>query len=165
MDPAFQGSVVMANHPNLFAYLRSVLEWEFAKGIVDLRLVRSFVSCPRLMSFRVKSFSHPALSPAGDTYLDKRTMLADCPQKTYAIALHEWKKLSDHVVFADEFGWRDTSIMNIQVWPYTPASLDEFAMAIAVALSYTPAELMAESRISLAIDELVNQWGFFADDF
>lgn len=165
MEPAFPGSVVMANHPNLFAYLRSALEWEFTEGIVDLRLVRSFVSSPRLMSFRVKFFSHPALSPAGNTYLDKRTMLADCPQKTYAIALHEWETLIEHVVFVDEFGWRDASIMNIQVWPYTPASLGEFAMTIAVALSYTPAELMAESRISLAIDELVHQWGFFADEF
>ncbi|HEK2289128.1 TPA: hypothetical protein ACRNTS_004626 [Pseudomonas aeruginosa] len=165
MEPATQGRVVMANHPNLYAYLRSALEWEFAQGGVDLRLVRNFVSSPRLMSFRVKLFSHPALSPAGNTYLDKRTMLADFPQKTYAVAFHEWKNLVDHVVFVDKFAWRDASIMNIQVWPYTPASLDEFAMTIAVALSYTPVELMAESRISLALDELVHQWGFFSDEF
>ncbi|AFO50372.1 hypothetical protein T1E_4543 [Pseudomonas putida DOT-T1E] len=38
-------------------------------------------------------------------------------------------------------------------------------MAVAVALSFTRAELMAESRISLAVDELMSKWGYFADDF
>jgi hypothetical protein len=38
-------------------------------------------------------------------------------------------------------------------------------MAVAVALSYTPAEQMAESRISAAIDELVGRGGFFTDEF
>lgn len=38
-------------------------------------------------------------------------------------------------------------------------------MAVAVALSFTPGELMADSRISLAIDEIVREWGYFADEF
>jgi hypothetical protein len=55
--------------------------------------------------------------------------------------------------------------MKLQIWPFDPKSLDDFAMTVAVALSYTPAELMAESRISLALDELVGEWGFFTDEF
>jgi len=67
--------------------------------------------------------------------------------------------------FVDEYDLRDASVMKLQVWPYPPQSLDDFAMVIAVALSYMPNELMAESRISLAIDELVSEWGFYTDEF
>lgn len=165
MRPIAAGCVVMADHPGLNTHLRDALEWEFSSGPVDLRLVRSLVSSPRLMSFCVKAFSHPALCAVGDTYLDARTMLADNTQKTYAISIREWTLLMGSLTFVDEFLGRDTSVMHIQVWPFDPASLDDFAMVVAVALSYTPAELVAESRISLAIDELVQQWGYSADWF
>lgn len=92
-------------------------------------------------------------------------MLADNTQKTYAISLREWTLLMGSLTFVDEFLARDTSVMHIQVWPFDPASLDDFAMVVAVALSYTPAELNAESRIALAIDDLVQQWGYSADWF
>ncbi len=38
-------------------------------------------------------------------------------------------------------------------------------MAIGVALSYTPDELLAEPRISLAIGELVERWGYYTEEF
>ncbi|KZN15894.1 hypothetical protein A1D17_06860 [Pseudomonas fluorescens] len=158
-------SVVMANHPNLQDHLRRVLEWEFNQGPVDLRHVRSLVSSPRLMSMNVRAFSHPALVEAGDTFLDSRTMLADYPQKTRAISLANYLDLVDAVEIIDEYHPHDASVMKLQIWPYEPGDLNEFAMAVAVALSYTPAELMAESRISLAIDELVSAWGFYTDEF
>lgn len=158
-------SVVMANHPNLQDHLRRVLEWEFNQGPVDLRHVRSLVSSPRLMSMNVRAFSHPALVEAGDTFLDSRTMLADYPQKTMAISLTNYLLLEDSLGVVDEYSPNDTSLMKLQVWPYEPGDLNEFAMTVAVALSYTPMELMAESRISLAIDELVSEWGFYTDEF
>lgn len=157
--------MVMASHPNLQNHLRRELEWEFSKGPVDLRYVRSLVSSPRLVSLCVRAFSHPVLVEAGDTFLDCRTMLADYPQKTRAISLTNYLTLVDAVETVDEYHPHDASVMKLQVWPYEPGGLSDFAMAVAVALSYTPAELMAESRISAAIDELVGKWGFFTDEF
>ncbi|WP_458131009.1 hypothetical protein [Pseudomonas sp. R3-41] len=157
--------VVMATHPNLENHLRGELEWEFSQGPVDLRYVRSLVSSPRLRSMFVRAFSHPALAEAGDTFLDSRTLLADYPQKTMAISLTNYQLLEGAVEVVDEYSPNDPSLMKLQIWPYEPRDLNEFAMAIAVALSYTPAELMAESRISAAIDDLVGKWGFFTDEF
>lgn len=158
-------NVVMADHPNLQDHLRRELAWEFNQGLVDLRHVRSLVSSPRLMSLSVRVFSHPALVLAGDTFLDSRTMLADYPQKTRAISLTNYLPLVDAVEIVDEYHPHDSSVVKLQVWPYEPGALNDFAMTVAVALSYTPAELMAESRISLAIDELVSEWGYFTDGF
>lgn len=155
----------MASHPNLQDHLRRELEWEFSKGPVDLRYVRSLVSSPRLVSLCVRAFSHPALVEAGDTFLDSRTRLADYPQKTMAISLTNYLLLEGAVEVVDEYSPNDPSVMKLQVWPFEPGDLNEFAMAVAVALSYTPAELLAESRISLAIDELVSAWGFYTDEF
>jgi hypothetical protein len=157
--------VVMANHPNLQYHLSSALAWEFTQGPVNLRNVRSLVSTPRLMSFCVRAFSHPSLTPVGDSYLDARTRLADYPQKTWAISICEFDQLVGAMEFVEEYDLRDASVMKLQIWPYPPQSLDDFAMVIAVALSYMPNELMAESRISLAIDELVSEWGFYTDEF
>lgn len=157
--------MVMASHPNLQDHLRRELEWEFSKGPVDLRYVRSLVSSPRLVSLCVRAFSHPALVEAGDTFLDSRTRLADYPQKTMAISLTNYLLLEGAVEVVDEYSPNDPSVMKLQVWPFEPGDLNEFAMAVAVALSYTPAELLAESRISLAIDELVSAWGFYTDEF
>ncbi|WP_434704898.1 hypothetical protein J3P85_03255 [Pseudomonas sp. Z1-12] len=157
--------VVMATHPNLENRLRGELKWEFNQGLVDLRHVRSLVSSPRLISLCVRAFSHPALGEAGDTFLDSRTLLADYLQKTMAISLTNYLLLEGAVEVVDEYSPNDPSVMKLQIWPYEPGDLNEFAMTVAVALSYTPAELMAESRISLAINELVGKWGFFTDGF
>jgi hypothetical protein len=155
----------MANLPNLEIHLRDELKWEFNQGLVDLRHVRSLVSSPRLISLCVRAFSHPALAEAGDTFLDSRTRLADYPQKTMAMSFTNYRTLVDSVEVVDEYHPHDASVMKLQIWPYEPGDLNKFAMAVAVALSYTPAELMAESRISGAIDELVSEWGFFTDEF
>lgn len=155
----------MANLPNLEIHLRDELKWEFNQGLVDLRHVRSLVSSPRLISLCVRAFSHPALAEAGDTFLDSRTRLADYPQKTMAISFTNYRTLVDSVEVVGEYHPLDASVMKLQIWPYEPGDLNKFAMAVAVALSYTPAELMAESRISAAIDELVSEWGFFTDEF
>lgn len=158
-------SVVMANHPKLENHLRRELAWEFDQGPVDLRHVRSLVSSPRLISLNVRAFSHPALVVAGDSYLDSRTMLADYPQKTCALPLTDYLLLASTLESCDKFDPNDRSVMKLQIWPYDPGELCDFAMTVAVALSYTPMELMAESRISRAIDELVSEWGFYTDGF
>ncbi|MFZ6045800.1 hypothetical protein ACFW0H_06720 [Pseudomonas sp. CR3202] len=165
MAPIKATAVVMANHPHLLEHIRGALAWEFERGPVELKLVRNLVSSPRLMSFYVKPFTHLELSVAGDSYLDERTMLADDYRKTYAISINAWQGIAEQVEFVEEFLPRDTSVMKLQIWPFAPNSLSDFAMAVAVALSFTPGELMQEDRISLAIDELVSQYGFSTDRF
>lgn len=155
--------LVMADHPDLLMYLRQRLAWEFENGIVDFKLLRSLVSSPNLAAMYVRAFSHPALCAAGETYLDARTMLADRRQRTYALSLSEWEQLAQRVEVLDEYQFTDLSIMKLQIWPFDPRVLDDFQMAIAVSLSFLPSELMADSRVSLAIDELVQDWGFYAD--
>lgn len=157
--------MVMANHPGLMEHLIRELAWEFERGPVDLRYVRNFVSSPRLGSHSVRAFSHPSLSAVGDTYLDARSMLADAVQKTWAISLADYHLVSQTLEVVHEHSPTDASVMKLQIWPFSPQELDDFAFAVAVALSYTPAELMAESRISLALDELVRGWGFYTDEF
>ncbi|EOG6098579.1 TPA: hypothetical protein RQ837_003576 [Pseudomonas aeruginosa] len=117
------------------------------------------------MSFYVKAFSHPAMIAVGDTYLDAFTMLADSEQKTFALSVADWLELRARIELVNEFSWRDTSVMSLHVWPFDPNGLAPFAMAIGVALSYTPDELLAEPRISLAIGELVERWGYYTEEF
>lgn len=160
----YHSHTVMANHPELECFLRKRFDWEFERGRVDFQRVRYVVSSPRLMSYSVRCFSHPGLMIAGESYLSLHTMIADGSRRTYAISMQDWLEI-DGVV--DKFDWCepfDKTIINIQVWPFRPSELDPFAMAVAVSLSFTPMELMAESRISSAIDEMIAEWGYYADD-
>jgi hypothetical protein len=154
----------MANRPELETFLRKRFDWEFQRGKVDFQQVRSVVSSPRLMSFSVRCFSHPGLVIAGESYLSQHTMIADGYRKTYAISHQEWLDICGKVEFLEVCEPFDSTVMNIQIWPFKPEELDSFSMAVAVALSFSPAELMAESRISLAADELVSEWGYKIDD-
>lgn len=160
----YHSHIVMANHPELESFLRKRFDWEFQRGKVDFQRVRSVVSSPRLMSFSARCFSHPGLVIAGESYLSQHTMIADGYRKTYAISMQDWLEIND---FVEKVEWCepfDKAVMNVQVWPFTPSELSPFAMAVAVALSFSPMELRAESRISLAVDELVEEWGYYADD-
>lgn len=157
--------VKMANHPNLLDHLKDKLAFEFSSGAVNLQLVRSYISSPRLFDFYIKDSGALKIVEAGDTFLDHRTMLADRIQQTYAISYAEWQRHKPSLETLEHFSPWDASIVNIQVWPYEPTELDDFQMLIAVALSYTRNELDAESRISSALHELVSQYGFYSDGF
>jgi len=157
--------LVMANRKNLLEYLKDKLSFEFELGLVDLRLVRNYVSSPRMFDYYVRTVPCLKMLVAGDTYLDELTMLADRRQKTYAISYDDWKKESNDIAILHEYDHWDPTVINIQVWPFSPTELDSFQRLIAVALSYTRCELDAESRIFSSIDGLVSDFGFFIDDF
>lgn len=159
----YHSHTVMANYPELENYLRKRLEWEFQQGKVDFRHVRNVVSSPKLESYTIRCFSHPGLKMAGDSYLSLHTMVADGYRKTYALSMADWHEISDAVEKVDWCEPFDEAVMSIQVWPFQPRELDGFAMGVAVALSFSPAELMADSRISSAVDELMMKWGYYAD--
>lgn len=156
---------VMVDFPDLESYLRRSFKEEFMVGAVDLNMVRDRISSPRLMSFGVRAFTHQGLAVAGDSYLDKFTMLGDGLQKTFALSLDNWNLISDRIEYVENYDFRDPTVVKLQIWSVAPHSLGPFAMAMAVALSYKRSELIAESRISLALGDLVSQWGYFTDDF
>lgn len=158
-------SIVMADHENLLNHIYQQLELEFRSGRVNLNIVRNLVSSPRLISMYVKAFNHPALFPAGDTYLDNYTMLAAPAQGTFSISCAIFKQIQHTIESVESYHFTDATVIHLQVWPFDARDLNEFQQAIAVAMSYTPAELIADSRISLAIGELMDKWGFFTDDF
>lgn len=76
----------------------------------------------------------------------------------------DWLEIRDAVEKVEWCESFETAVMNIQIWPFAPCELDTFAMAVAVSLSFTPAELMAESRVSLALDELLKGWDYSVGD-
>lgn len=157
--------MVKVDRPCLEEFLRRSLAWEFARGAVDLAVVREFVSSPRLMSFAVKAFSHPKLVLAGDSYLDAYTMLADGNQKTYAMFCGDWELIEEKIEYVECCDFRDQSVMKVQVWSVDPMALNSFAMGVGVALSYKRSELLAESRVSSALNELMSSFGYYADEF
>lgn len=157
--------MVKVDRPCLEEFLQSSLTWEFEIGAVDFAVVREFVSSPRLMSFAVKAFSHPKLVLAGDSFLDAYTMLADSMQKTYAIFCDEWEQIEEKIEYVECCDFRDQSVMKVQVWSVDPLVLNPFSMRVGVALSYKRSELLAESRISSAVNELMSPFGYYADEF
>ncbi|PTV51797.1 hypothetical protein [Pseudomonas putida] len=164
LNALYHSHIVMANHPDLESFLRKRFEWEFQQGKVDFQQVRSMVSSPRLMSYSVQCFSHPGLAVAGESYLSLHTMIAEGSRKTYAISMQDWLEITDVVESVEWCEPFDKALMNVQVWPFVPSTLGPFAMAVAVGLSFTPMELIAESRISSAIDEMIEEWGYYADE-
>jgi hypothetical protein len=90
-------------------------------------------------------------------------MLADWPQRTYGISLHGWKSIQAEVEQVDVFHMNDSTVSKVQVWPFNPASLPEDAARLAVALSYTAAELYAEPRIVGSLNDILNELGFWVD--
>lgn len=118
-------------------------------------MLRSIVSSPRLKDVFVKDFPIDDLVQVGDSYLDKYTMLADQPQKTYALSHTEWQRRESQTHVISSFHFRDTSVVKLQIWPFDPRTLNEEQLRIAVAVSFTEFEIFDEPRLSLALSELL----------
>lgn len=96
-------------------------------------------------------------------FLDKHTMLADGPQRTYGVSLERWSQISTSAKVIEAFPFRDSAVSRLQIWPFDPLRLSNEAMKIAVAVSYTGLELIREPRIVGAINELLRAYNFQAD--
>jgi hypothetical protein len=151
----------MVNRNGLIDALKSYFHRE--GNLVELEDVKKCVSSPRLFDLMVRQLPTEGLVNVGDSFLDKRTMLADWPQRTYGISLHVWVSIHKRVELVDVFHMNDASVSKVQVWPFDPASLSEEEMRLAVALSYTAAELYAEPRIVGSLNDVLNELGFWVD--
>lgn len=150
----------MANRDRLIEVLHK--ELRCGDSLIDLDEVRNYVSSPRLFDITVRNLED-SLDCVGDTFLDQRTMLADWPQRTYGVSLESWKVMSSSAQLIDDFHHNDKSVAKIQVWSFDPSSVEEEQLRLAVALSYTTAEFRAESRIIGALNDVLNDLGFYVD--
>lgn len=149
-------SMMCASEEDLLNKVRAAL----AQGVENKRgypifMLRSIVSSPRLKDVFVRDFPVDDLVQVGDSYLDKHTMLADQPQKTYALSQVEWHRRESQANVVSEFHFRDTSVSKLQLWPFDPRILDEEQLRIAVAVSFTEFEVFDEPRLSLSLDDLL----------
>lgn len=149
-------SMMCASEEDLLNKVRAAL----AQGFENKRghpifMLRSIVSSPRLKDVFVRDFPVDDLVQVGDSYLDKHTMLADQPQKTYALSQVEWQRRESQANVVSEFHFRDTSVSKLQVWPFDPRNLDEEQLRIAVAVSFTEFEVFDEPRLSLSLGDLL----------
>jgi len=155
----------MANHPELLRRLVQHFSEEYTldDGRTPWRVLRACVSSPRLADVYVKDFDSAGFTEVGDSFLERHTMLADRPQKTYGVSLERWGQISSSITEIETFAFRDATVSQIQIWPFDPLSLAPEALKIAVAVSYTALELIREPRIVGAINDLLRQYNVQAD--
>jgi len=151
----------MVNQAGLIEDLRSHLAND--SELVDLEYARSYVSSPRLMDVHVRRFPVEDRFFVGDSFLDQRTMLADSPQRTYAVSLFSWSVLQPCIETVGDYHYHDSSVAKVQIWPFNPRSLTEPQIRLAVALSFTNLELYAEPRIIGSLNDILEEIGFFVD--
>ncbi|MFJ2684241.1 hypothetical protein ACIOYV_10920 [Pseudomonas sp. NPDC087342] len=131
--------------------------------LIELEDVKKCTSSPRLFDLMIRQLPTEGLVHVGDTFLDQRTMLADSPQRTYGVSLSQWQGMQKHVEVVDVFHVNEFSVSKVQVWPFDPGSLGEEEARLAIALSYTAAELYAEPRIVGALNDVLDELGFWVN--
>lgn len=157
--------LIMANHPDLQRRLLQHFSEEYTldDGRTPWRVLRARVSSPRLADLCVKDFDPTGYIEVGDSFLEKHTMLADRPQKTFGVSLERWSEISSSITEVETFAFRDSTVSRIQIWPFDPMALSPEAIKIAVAVSYTALELIREPRIVGALNDLLREYNFQAD--
>lgn len=151
--------MMMANHPDL------AQEVKFALSLLNrdkygypLYMLKSIISSPRLRDVYLRSYPVDELAIAGDNYLAQHTMIADLQQKTYAIGMQDWEKRPGEVLPFGGFHPYDPSVIKLQIWPFDPKALSAEQFLLAVAVSFHDVEIKDEPRVSLALDELMEDW-------
>jgi len=153
--------VIMADNPNVCLLAKNFLNsfcWRFEKGI-PFYILKSLISSPRLFDVCWREVEAENYVAVGDSFLDQHTMLADGRQKTYAISLEQWVRLKNECISVSDYQWDDDTVSKIQVWPYDARYLSFDQLALAVAVSYTEMELLAEPRLCGAINDLLSEYG------
>lgn len=158
-------TLIMANHPDLVARVEAHFRDEYVlkDGRSPMRVLKALISSPRLADFCVRGFIADGHQQVGDSLLDRFTMLADLPQKTFGVSLAEWNEISLMVEILPAYDFRDQTITRLQVWPFDPRDLSIDSLKLAVAVSYTALELVREPRIVGALNELLLTYNFQAD--
>lgn len=146
-------NLLMANTPDLVNKVKEFLNLHDPPHAI--RYLRALVSSPRLSDHFVRGLDPRGLVLVADSFLSEHTMLGDHAQRTYGVSLDEWARMKGDLDPVEDFHFTDQTVSRIQVWPFDPASLELEAMKIAVALSFTDLEMIYESRVYGAVDDLL----------
>lgn len=114
----------------------------------------------------------PGLPLAGDSALDKLTMLADNDYKTYAVSLSRWnaagglerKREVEYPPASVKCGYFD-GLALVEIWVVEPPFLtarhgDIVVHPLHLALSYTDAKLIYDERASGELVRLLEEMGY-----
>ncbi len=154
-------NLLMANHPDLVQRVREYLDrFDPPHKIVYLR---SLVSSPRLSDHFVRNLDTSGLALVADSFLAEHTMLGDHRQRSYGVSLEVWGGMKKSVEIVKDFHFTDITVSRVQVWPFDPSLLGLDAMKIAVAISITDLEMIYESRIFGAVNDLLTDYRIDAD--
>jgi len=156
----FPVKMIMANDPAVSTYAKAFLESHNVRpnSPVPLYVLKSLISSPRLFDVYWDDFNSANCAIAGDTFLDRFTMLADSKQKTYAISFEQWNILRGNHKDHQDFDAGNRDVLKIQVWPFEPQSLSAEQMLLAVAVSYSDVELLDEPRLCGALNMLLSDY-------
>lgn len=157
--------MVMASSPDL---LECVAREVTSRGTLGFSQLRSLISSPRLADYWIQDLSLDGLVEVGDSFLTKYSMLGDWDYKTYGIELSAWERIKGKSVMLERGDLkaadaRKNCVTRLQIWPFDPSTLGTEAMKLAVAVSYAPLELIYESRIVGAINEMLEAYGIDSD--
>lgn len=152
-----------ASHNALMVIVNTAREyWATTKDPVpDFRVLRSYISSPRIEDVYLKEFSDHEYVKVGLSYLDERTMLCDNPEKTIAMSLPQWVNKAPRVTILEE-PTRNDNFVRVQVWTFDAHMLKDEQLDIAVMLSFTDREL-SDPRIGQAVNEIARKHGFRCD--
>ncbi|MGE8499373.1 MAG: hypothetical protein ACN6O6_17870 [Pseudomonas sp.] len=130
---------------------------------------------PKLDEFFVDAEALAALLPglplAGDSAMDKLTMLADNDYKTYAVSLSRWNSSGGldrmaEVSFEPRMMRVDHSGMAlIEIWVKEPPTIKDMYGDVVVdpmhlALTYNEQKLFFEERVSLELGNMLEELGY-----
>lgn len=146
-----------------------------ANGMKSFDHFRKLAGNPKLDEFFVDSEALASLLPglplAGDSALDKLTMLADNAYKTYAVSLSRWNasgglERKAEVSNEPSFLRVDYSgLALIEIWVKEPPTTKDMYGNVVVepmhiALTYNDQKLFYEERVSLELGNLLEELGY-----
>ncbi|WP_059396147.1 hypothetical protein [Pseudomonas putida] len=157
--------MIMANSPDLLEYVAREVA---SRGALGFSQLRSLISSPRLADYWIQDLNLDGLVEVGDSFLTKYSMLGDWDYKSYGIELSAWERIKGESVMLERGDLkaadaRRSCVTRLQIWPFDPSTLGTEAMKLAVAVSYAPLELIYESRIVRAINEMLEAYGIDSD--
>ncbi|MEE1916491.1 hypothetical protein V0R52_08810 [Pseudomonas asiatica] len=157
--------MIMANSPDLLEYVAREVT---SRGVLGFSQLRSLISSPRLADYWIQDLNLDGLVEVGDSFLTKYSMLGDWDYKTYGIELSAWERIKGESVMLERGDLkaadaRRSCVTRLQIWPFDPSTLGTEAMKLAIAVSYAPLELIYESRIVGAINEMLEAYGIDSD--
>lgn len=146
-----------------------------ANGMKSFDHFRTLAGNPKLDEFFVDAGELERLLPglplAGDSALDKLTMLADNRYKTYAVSLSRWNasgglERKGEVSVEPSFLRVDYSgLALIEIWVKEPPTVKDMYGNVVVdplhlALTYNDQKLFYEERVSLELGNMLEELGY-----